>query len=123
MDAEVLIINGHDYTKYVQRRGFGWARNDVDSSKSTRVKAEARMRRDKIATKRKISLTMLPMPIELVRQLDDDLSQDTYFATYKDLHGIMTREFYTTTFNGTLSEIQPDGKEKWNNITFNMIEV
>ena len=34
MAAEILIINGHDWSSLVQRKGYGWTRNDLDSDQT-----------------------------------------------------------------------------------------
>lgn len=118
---EVLVINGHDYSRYVERKGLGWSRNDLDSDKTTRTKG-GRMRRDKITTKRKLSFKVVGMTQAMLAQLDDDLSEDTFSATYLDLHGVQTREFYCSSFSATAAEIQY-GNDVWEDASFDMIEV
>lgn len=121
-NRDVLIINGHDYTKYVKRK-VKWTRNDVDSEKSVRVKAGATMRRDKLGTKRKLTFEMLPMPVEVCRQLDSDIDASTYKATFRDLHGVQTLEFYSSSLSADLIEIRENGDEVWSGVTFDAIEV
>lgn len=118
---EVLKINGHDYSRYVESKGYGWSRNDLDSENTTRTK-DGKMRRDKITTKRKCSFTLWGMTRELLAQLDDDLSASTFSATYLDLHGVQTREFYCSSFSATCAECADDGSD-WEEATFNMVEV
>lgn len=118
---EVLIINGHDYSKYVERKGVAWSRNDLDSEKTTRTK-DGTMRRDKICTKRKLSYTMMNMTRALMAQLDDDLSAATFSATYLDLHGTMTKTFYCSSFNAVLAECY-EADSAWEGATFSMTEV
>lgn len=118
---ELLVINGHDYSPYVKSKGYGWSREDVDSEKSVRVKS-GKMRRDKIATKRKLSYELMNMTRAQLAQLDDDLSRSTYPADYFDLHGKMTRTFYTSSFSATLHDLY--GEEGvWGDASFSMIEV
>ena len=118
---EVLKINGHDYSSFVERKGVSWSRNDLDSSQTTRTK-DGRMRRSKITTKRKLSFTLFNMTRAQLAALDDDLSAATFTATYLDLHGIMTREFYCTSFQATLSEVR-DETGAWEGASFTMTEV
>lgn len=118
---EVLIISGHDYSRYVERRGFGWTRNDIDSDTTTRTK-DGRMRRQKLTQKRKCSYTLVGMTREELAQLDTDLSAATFSATYLDLHGVQTREFYTSSFSVTGVEVSEHGST-WEGATFNMTEV
>lgn len=119
---EVLVINGHDYSRLVKRRGVGWKRNDLDSEQTKRTKA-ATMRRDKIGTKRTVSYDILPIATQSeLAQLDDDLSQTTFSARYLDLHGVMTRIFYCSSFSATLDGVHGE-ESHWSGGTFNIIEV
>lgn len=118
----VLVINGHDYTRYVQIGGYDWSREDLDSEKTVRVR-DGTLRRDKIGTKRKIGFKMMPMPRDLLAQLDDDLSLPTFSATYLDLHGQQTRTFYCSSLPANLTMIYQNGNELWKGASFNIIEV
>lgn len=117
---EVLIINGHDYSRFIERKGYGWSRNDLDSENTVRTK-DGKMRRDKITTKRKCSYTLMNMTQEELAQLDDDLSESTFSATYLDLHGTQTRTFYCSSFSATCAECAEINQ--WEGATFNMTEV
>ena len=120
MAREVLKINGHDWSSIIQGKGYGWTRNDLDSDQTKRPKNGV-MRRDKIGTKRKLSFTTMPAPRETLAQLDDDLSEKFFDATYLDLHGVMTRTFYCTSFETSLAEAG-GGSETWLSASFTMIE-
>lgn len=118
---EVLIINGHDYSRFIEAKGYGWSREDLDSEKTKRTK-DGRLRRYKIATKRKLSYKVLWMTRAGLAQLDDDLSQPTFSATYLDLHGIMTKTFYCSSFSADLDAIY-DQEGMWSGAAFSLIEV
>ena len=118
----VLVINGHDYSRYIQSDGYKWSREDLDSEKTARTK-DGKLRRDKIGTKRKLSFTMMPMARELLARLDGDLSQPTFSATYLDLYGEQTRTFYCSSFPSDLSMVLNNGAELWKGASFSMIEV
>lgn len=118
---DVLIINGHNYSPYVESRGLSWSRNDLDGPKTKRTK-NGRMRRQKICTKRKLSFKLVNMSRETMARLDDDLSAATFRATYRDLHGEMTREFYCSSFTAQMDWTAGD-YEQWSQAAFNMIEV
>lgn len=119
---DLLIINGHDYSKFVTVSGYGWARNDLDSSNTTRTK-DGTLRRDKIATKRKMTLEVAGMKRRELAQLDDDLSQSTFTATYMDLHGQMTRTFYCASFSAALTTTKRDDEFTWRSEPFTLTEV
>lgn len=118
---EILVINGHDYSAHIAQKGLGWKRNDLDSSNTGRTK-DGLMRRDKIATKRTISFSLVNMTRAQLAELDDALSTATFQATYLDLHGQQTRTFYCSSFGATL-EAAYDDEGQWGEATFNMIEV
>lgn len=120
MAKEVLIINGHDWSSLIQGKGYSWTRNDLDSDQTTRPK-NGLMRRDKIGTKRKLSFTTMPASREILAQLDDDLSEKFFDATYLDLHGVMTKTFYCTSFETSLAEVSGD-QEIWLSAAFSIIE-
>lgn len=119
---ELLVINGHDYSKFIKRKGYGWSRNDLDSDKSTRTK-DGLMRRVKIATKRKITYDVIGMTRAEIAQLDDDLSETTFNVTYMDLHGKRTGKFYCANFSADLNTITTEAAGSWEAASFNITEV
>lgn len=120
MAKEVLKINGHDWSPFIQSKGYGWTRNDLDSDQTKRPKNGV-LRRVKIGTKRKLSFTTRPAPREKLAQLDDDLSATFFQATYLDLHGVMTRTFYCSSFETSAVELCED-YENWASASFSIIE-
>ena len=117
---QVLVINGVDYSKHIEKSGMTWSRNDLDTDKAARTK-DGLMRRDKIGTKRKLSFKLINMTRAQLAALDDALSETFYTATYMDLHGVQTRTFYTSEFTSTLESMYSDDGE-WGEAAFNMIE-
>ena len=118
----VLVINGNDYTRYIEDGGFEWSRDDVDSEKTVRVKT-GNMRRDKITEKRTLTYKMLPMPEELAAQLDTDLHASEFSVQYHDLHGQQTRKFYCSKFPAKLHQVVKEGNLMWDGISFNLHEI
>ena len=118
---ELLVINGHDYSRFVKRKGMGWSRNDLDSEQTTRLK-NGTMRRHKITTKRKLSYEMTNMSRAELAQLDSDLSRNTATVRYLDLHGVQTRTFYCSSFSAELSDVA-NGEDVWDEATFSITEV
>lgn len=118
----VFITNGHDYSQYIERSGFSWTRNDLDSDKTTRVK-DGSMRRYKITEKRTCTFTFFNMSRELLAQLDDDMRRTTFEATYQDIHGEETRKFYCTSLTATLDEVQDEQYQLWSGATITIVEV
>ncbi len=121
MAAQLLIINGHDYSSYIQDDGYDWSRDDLDSEKTVRVKT-GDMRRDKIAEKRNLTYTMRDMPEALFAQLDEDLHEPFFQATYHDPHGDRTRTFYCSQLPGKLRMIIDGSNLMWGNISFSIHE-
>lgn len=116
---ELFIINGHDYSRYVEWGGYDWSRNDIDSDKSNRTKG-GKMRRKRITTKRKLGFKILDMPREDLAALDDDLSLESFTMKYRDLHGEMEGEFYCSSFSCKLTNALTD---TWGDGSFHLIEM
>lgn len=118
---DVLIINNHDYSGKIERKGVSWERNDLDGDDAGRT-MDGIMHRAKVDTKRKLGYKLMNMTRAELAQLDTDLSSDTFSATYLDLHGVQTRTFYCTSFKATTEQVCDEDGE-WGDATFNMIEV
>lgn len=118
---QILVINKHDYTRWIQDEGYNWTRNDLDSENTLRTK-DTLMRRDKLGTKRKLSYKMMPMPTDILAQLDDDLSTEFFTATYLDPHGQQTRTFYCSSMPANVKVIYKNGQQLWDGVSFNIIE-
>lgn len=91
-----LIINGHDYSEYVEE--ITPTRNDLDADGSGRDVQTGDMFRTRIAVKQKWEVKMLRMYEGLHRQLCLDIRPAYYEATILDpeLNEWVTREFYTS---------------------------
>ena len=83
---DLLIINGHDYSRFIKNTGYGWGRSDLDSDKSTRTK-DGRLRRDKIGTKRKITYEVMGLTRAELARRDEGLSMTAWGAADKHLQG------------------------------------
>ena len=116
---EICVINGHDYSHYIEWDGYDWSRNDIDSDKSKRTKG-GKMRRKKITTKRKLSFKILDMSRAEMAALDEDLSLESFTMIYADLHGKKEGEFYCTSFGCKLTNALTD---TWGDGSCNLIEV
>ena len=106
----------------MKNTGYGWSRNDLDSSKTTRTK-DGRLHRDRITTKRKITYEVMGLTRAELARLDDDLSKTTFWATYMDLHGQQTREFYCANFESTMVTATHNGPGCWATKPFSMTEI
>ncbi len=112
----------HDYSAHIIQKGYGWARNDLDSDKSTRTK-DGRLRRDKITTKRKLTYEVRGMTRAELAQLDDDLSQTTFRAQVMDLHGPREMEFYCSSFSADMNTSRRETADSWTAGAFSLTEV
>lgn len=107
---EVLKINGVDYSHHIKSFGVNWSREDYDSNSIPMTKAGF-YRRNKIATKRTLSYELMNMTRKELADLDTVLNMNYFTATYKDLHGTQTREFFSTGFSCKLeSAYSADGE-------------
>lgn len=119
---DILIINGHNYSHFVERKGYGWSRNDLDSEQTTRLK-NGTLRRQKITTKRKLTYKVFRMTREELARLDDDLSVPTVLVKYFDLHGERSSRFYCSSFAVDMEEVDSVGTDYWGGASFTLTEV
>ena len=121
----VLIINGHDYTKYVkQKTGFSWGRENTNDKDAGRDDADI-MHTNVRSHQRTLPLKLGPMPFEIAMQLEQDLEDgdDGVTVQYPDLHdGICSRLFYNTSITAAEEQFRPDGILV-DNVTFTLISV
>lgn len=122
--AIVSGVDIHDYSRYIKFKGMGWAREDIDSAKAGRTK-DGVMHRGKVGTKRKLMFQVMPAPQEVLAQLDDDLSAESFTVYYLDLHQRnMEKTFYCSKFECTLLNAREGHEEGvWCDGKFDVIEV
>lgn len=124
MSTVLKIKNGsawHDYSDMVQMSGLGWKRNDLDADGAGRT-LDGIMHRAKIGTKRTLDWKLMPDLQSRYADLDTDLSQPVFQAQYSDLHGILTKTFYCSSFTAQL-DLDIDDQPEWSGGSFSMIEV
>lgn len=121
----VLIINDHDYTRYVkQNTGLGWARENTNESDAGRDEADV-MHPNVRSHQRKLTLKLGPMPLDVAMQLEADLQghDDGVAVTYPDLRdGLCTRLFYSTSITAAEEQFREDGIVI-DNVNFTLISV
>lgn len=118
---ELLKIGSNDWSSLIESGGYGWKRNDLDGDSTGRTK-DGRMRRDKVAEKLTLTYKTIFASRAALAALNDDLRQETFYATVLDLRGPVTKEFYCSSFTTTLDGIY-EGSEFWQGAEFTLIEV
>lgn len=123
--AEKIVINGHDYTKYVKSKtGFAWARENTNDEDAGRDSGEY-MHTNVTSHQRKLTLTLGPMPFSAAQQLESDLqgNDDGVQVQYPDLRdGMYTRMFYNTSITAAMETFTENGVV-CDNVKFTLISV
>ena len=123
MSTILKIKNGsswHDYSNMVKLSGVSWKRNDLDADGSGRT-LDGKMWRSRITDKRTLEFQLMPDRQAKYADLDTDLCQETFEAQYQDLHGVLTKTFYCSSFSATLD--QDATSPEWSGGSFTLIEV
>ena len=123
MARPVLIINGHDYARYVEE--LNPSRNDLDADGSGRDVQTGLMHRTRIAVKQKWEVKLLRLSEVLHRQLLNDLSPVFYQATVLDpvTGQPATRTFYTSSVPfGAQRYDRSTGAPVYDGMSFSMTE-
>ena len=123
MAEPVLIINGHDYARYVE--SLELSRNDLDADGSGRDVQTGLMYRTRIGTKQKWDVKLLRLTETIHKQLLADISPVFYQATVIDptTGAAATKTFYTSTVPfGAQRYDKETGKPVYDGMTFSMTE-
>ena len=99
---EVMTITGHAYSAFVEGKGYGWSREDLDSEKTKRTK-DGKLRRDKIGTKRKLSLKLMHMTRAQLAEAYRTLMLKG--AKHFGLHAFLASNTLTNAYYPTLARI------------------
>lgn len=117
----LFIIDGQDFTYMIPEGAIKWSRNDLDSEETGRT-LDGVIHRTRIAIKRKLSITTMPLTTEQIIALNAALQPVFITVKYLDpIDGITTRTFYGSTVEST-TQITMDGETYWTGTTFNLIE-
>ena len=120
-----LVINNHDYTKYVkQKTGLSWQRDNTNNENAGRDMAET-MHPNVTSHQRILDITLGPMPFSVAQQLETDLqgNDEGVEVQYPDLKdGQCTRLFYNTSITSAL-ECFRDNDVLVDNIKFSLTTV
>ena len=123
MARPTLIINGHDYARYVEE--LNPSRNDLDADGSGRDVQTGLMYRTRIATKQKWEVKLLRLTEAVHRQLLADISGQYYEATVLDptTGQSATRVFYTSSVPfGAQRYDRNTGAPVYDGMSFSMTE-
>lgn len=123
MAKPVLIINGHDYARYVQELNI--SRNDLDAEGSGRDVQTGLMYRTRIGSKMKVDVKLLPIQQAVHKQLLGDIAGVYYSATVVDpsTGAQAQKSFYTSTVPfGAQRYNKETGAPYYSGMTFSMTE-
>lgn len=124
MSNKLLIIDGEDFTGYIDANGgYGVERNDVDGDNSGRT-MDATMYRDRIAVKMKLTIKCRPLRGAEARKILNAIYPPYVTVTYNDPR-VGIRENVGMYSNNVPAEYlftKPDGTEWWRGISFPLIE-
>lgn len=119
----VFMIDGVDFSSYVEEGGLNWTRNDIDSSNSGRNTLDGVIIRDRIRVIYNLNVTCMPLTGEQCRKLLEALEPKFVQVTVNHpRYGLTTRDMYANNFPIHHSRTQNDGSELWDGIKFPLVE-
>lgn len=125
MSNKLLIIDGEDFTGYIDANGgYGVTRNDMDSDESGRETMDGLMHRTRIAVKAKLTIKCRPLTGSETRKILNAIYPEFVTVTYNDPR-VGIRENVQMYSNNVTSEYlftKPDGTEWWRGINFPLVE-
>lgn len=101
-----------------------WSISDLDSDEASGRNQNGQMLRDRIATKRKISCTWLPLNDKEMSTLLNAISDTFFTINYPDAITGTNREMMVYVGDRTTSirRILKDGSTQWESVSFSFIE-
>lgn len=119
----VLIINGHDYSRYVSE--LSPVREDLDADGSGRNLLDGLMYRARIAQKFKWAVKFNRLPEDVEKSLSEDIDGEYTEATvlHPKLNRVVTQTFYISSLTyGAQKYLRGDDMTVYDGCTFNMTE-
>ena len=117
-----LVIDGTDITDYIAENGIQWTRNDLDGPNAGRT-LTGLMIRDRVAVKIKLQVKCKDLNESQLNTLLTALYPQYVSVTYDDpLFGTVTKEMYSNNNTAILTNIDTNGRKRWNSISFPLIE-
>lgn len=120
----VLKVNGVDIVPYIAHRGVKWQRSDIDGESAGRD-LTGTLRRDRVATKRRLDITCRPMTTAEASVVLTAILPETVSVEFTDPQsgGVISKTMYSNNNPATYFIQKDDGVEWWEGITFPLIEV
>lgn len=126
MDNDIcFIMNGHDYSDYLEEDGLHPVDNNVEAEGSGRNLLDAEMYIIRIATKEKWSVKFLELPASVMSQLLNDLPEKNAFVSITMLDAKsnrhLTKDYYTSTIDKGLQR-KRNGKVVYEGCNFEITQ-
>ena len=102
----MLIVDGHDLTRFVVSGGYAVSRNDVDGRNAGRT-MDAKMHRDYITFKRKLEIKFRPLSKDEWRYIEHDIlrGKPWNMVRHEDFGVDVTLKMMQSSFCGTISTV------------------
>lgn len=119
----IFKVSGHDYTAWLSDEGLKPSRNDIDADGSGRNLLDGLMYRDRIASKKKWTVTFNRVNEIVAAQLLTDMYPEYVHVTTLDAkeNRYIEREYYCSTVSEGIQRYR-DGLTVYDGITFNITE-
>lgn len=118
----ICEIDGVDITPYIAFGGVKWQRSDSEGPSAGRD-LSGELRRDRVATKRRLDITCRPLESEEAKIVLTLIMPEWVTVKYTDPQaGVLTRTMYSNNNPASFMMQKPNGKFYWSGITFPLIE-
>ena len=119
----IFMVGSHDYTEYIDKDGLKPAFNQIDKDGAGRNLLDIKMYRKMLGTKRKWSVSFLPVDESLMSQILYDMDNQYISITVLDAktNTYQTIECYSATVNCGIQRYI-NGRTEYDGITFDVTE-
>lgn len=121
MITPTFKIDSVEFIQHILKGGIKWSRNDIDEDGSGRT-LDGVMHRARIATKRKLTVTMERLTQGEIQTVTAALGPEFISVTFVDpALGSTTKTFYGSQIDSTTQRFI-DGEVYWEGTSFSLIE-
>jgi len=117
-----LTVNNVDMIPYIAQGGIKWQRNDIDAPNTGRT-MDGTMMRGRITTKIRLDITCRPLTAAELSIVLNAILPQYVTVTYSDpMYGSAIKTMYSNNNPAAFFFIDEKGVERWNGVSFPLIE-
>lgn len=119
----IFTIGDIDFLPYIAFQGLTWTKNDLNSNNSGRT-LDGIYHRGKIADKVELKVDIRPLTTQDANIVLNAINDETIVVKYTDpREGLVVKNMFCESLPASYMQLDENGVEWWNGISFTLTEV